>query len=250
MELKFWKYEGAGNDFVILRDVMPTPEQVCRLCDRHRGVGADGLIVLSPEEDWDFRMTFFNSDGGQADMCGNGARCIALFAYHQGVAGEHMRFIGRDGGHTARILSEHEVEVGMCDVAGVERVGEAFVLNTGVPHFVEMVDDVSAVDVIERGRKIRNSMNANVNFAAVKEGVLYVRTYERGVEGETLACGTGATAAAIATYISEGKSADGERRTAEIHVAGGVLHVGFDPDLRNVTLAGPAKKVFEGVVWM
>ncbi len=243
MAFDFWKYEGTGNDFVLLRDTEVTASGVKQLCDRHRGIGADGLMVLSPAEGYDFRMEYYNADGSRAAMCGNGARCISLFAHHLGL-GNDLRFLGDDGPHTARIISEGVVEVGMRDVAAVECIGNAFVMDTGVPHFVEVVDDVSAVDVVERGRMIRNSMNANVNFAAVKDGILYVRTYERGVEDETLACGTGATAAAMAAFLKYGK-------LFTVRVPGGELRVGFTPEgcgFRNVTLTGPARRVFKGRV--
>jgi diaminopimelate epimerase len=244
MALDFWKYEGAGNDFVLLRDTKVTPDVVRRLCNRHRGIGADGLMVLSPADGYDFRMEYYNADGSHAAMCGNGARCIALFAHHLGLGGERLRFVGDDGPHTARIVADGVVEVGMSDVAAVENVGGAFVLNTGVPHYVEFVDDIAAVDVDARGREIRNSLDANVNFAHADGGILHVRTYERGVEGETLACGTGAVAAAICSFLKFGK------RLA-VRVAGGELSVGFTPaggGFRNVTLTGPARRVFTGQI--
>ncbi len=243
MELEFWKYEGAGNDFVLLRDTKIAAAEVKRLCDRHRGIGADGLMVLSPAEGYDFRMEYYNADGSRAAMCGNGARCIALFAHHLGL-GDNLHFIGDDGPHTAHIVSDGIVEVGMRDVATVDCIGNGFVMDTGVPHFVEVVDDVATVDVVERGRWIRNAMNTNVNFAAVKDEVLYVRTYERGVEGETLACGTGAVAAAIAAFLKYGK-----RFT--VQVPGGELRVGFEPQgsgFGNITLSGPARRVYKGFI--
>lgn len=240
--INFWKYEGAGNDFVILHDATPTPEQVRLLCDRHRGVGADGVMVLSEAAGYAFRMTYYNSDGSAADMCGNGARCIALFAHHLGM-GRELRFLGRDGEHWARIIDEHTVEIGMKPVAEVLRADEAYLLNTGVPHYVEFVGKVADIDVVGRGRELRQKHNANVNFAAVEGDTLYIRTYERGVEDETLACGTGATAAAIAAFRHFG------RRFGVIRVAGGDLVVSFDDELKNVTLKGPARRVFDGKVY-
>jgi diaminopimelate epimerase len=242
MALDFYKYEGAGNDFILLRDEKVTPAEVRRLCDRHRGIGADGLMVLSPATGYNFRMEYYNADGSRAAMCGNGARCIALFAHHQGIGGEHLHFIGDDGPHTARIVSEEMVEVGMRDVASAENLRGAFLLNTGVPHYVEFVDDIGAVDIRGRGREIRNALDANVNFASAEGNVLHVRTYERGVEDETLACGTGAVAAAISAFLKFGKR-------LEVRVAGGKLSVGFTPaggGFRDITLTGPARKVFAG----
>ncbi len=245
MILDFWKYEGAGNDFVLLRDVEVSSERVRELCDRHRGIGADGLMVLSPADGYNFRMRYYNSDGSVADMCGNGARCIALFAHHLGLdSGDgEMRFLGRDGEHRAKIVSENVVEVGMRAVDKVERCGEGWRLDTGVPHYVEFVDNLVAVNVAARGRELRFALEANVNFVSPDGDKLRVRTYERGIEGETLACGTGATAAAIAAWREFGK------RFPTVEVMGGSLRVDFDDALQNITLTGPAKKVFEGRVY-
>jgi diaminopimelate epimerase len=257
--MRFWKYEGAGNDFVMVdgrEGVELTGDDVRMLCDRHRGVGADGVIVLERAEGYDFAMRYYNADGGEVEMCGNGGRCIALLADHLGIGGDRKRFLGRDGAHEAVIVERDgeraAVALGMVDVERVGRDGAAFVLNTGVPHYVEFVDDVEAVDVCGRGREIRHHerfapAGTNVNFAArCADGGLRVRTYERGVEGETLACGTGATAAAIAACAGCGG------RHVAVRVDGGELRVSFraeaDGSFRDIVLTGPARRVFSGTL--
>ncbi len=263
MELKFWKYEGAGNDFVMIDgrggDPGLTGEVVCRLCDRHRGIGADGLIVLLDQPGYDFRMRYFNADGGEVDMCGNGGRCITLFADDLGIGGDRKRFQGRDGVHEATVVLRTadgaQIRLGMIDVEGCERTGNTFTLNTGVPHYVEFVDEVDLLDVHTLGRAKRNEDRfeaqggTNVNFVEMlPDGDLKIRTYERGVEGETLACGTGATAAAIAARLF----GRGDRSRFTVETRGGTLTVDFETadDLRftNVRLSGPARRVFCGEI--
>lgn len=263
MELNFWKYEGAGNDFVLLdgreSKIELAGDTIRRMCDRHTGVGADGLMVLMNEEGFDFRMRYYNSDGGEVDMCGNGGRCIVLFADHLGIGSNEKYFIGRDGKHYAQIISKGDdsalIELEMIDVDSYEYSDKAFSLNTGVPHYVEFVEDVSKVDVLGRGRELRYSERfaagggTNVNFVEVAgPGYIKVRTYERGVEGETLACGTGATAAAIATYLY----AQNDKNNFEVNVPGGELEVGFEvrdnQRFTDIRLTGPARRVFSGII--
>lgn len=262
MVLKFWKYEGAGNDFVMVDgrggfDL--AGDTVRRLCDRHCGIGADGLIVLLDHPGYDFRMRYFNADGGEAEMCGNGGRCIVLFADDLGIGGVRKSFLGRDGAHEADVVSRTgdsaEIRLGMIDVEGWGRDGNAFFLNTGVPHYVEFVDDVDALDVRALGRAKRNEKQfeaqggMNVNFAEVlPDGEIKIRTYERGVEDETLACGTGATAAAIAAHLFSGT----DRRRFTLHTCGGELVVDFEAAdnhrFTSVHLTGPARMVFGGEI--
>ncbi len=263
MELEFWKYEGAGNDFIMLDGRQTLPEfsaaGIAALCNRHRGIGADGLIVLLPEKGYDFRMRYFNADGGEVSMCGNGGRCLALFAHHLGIGGQEKRFIGTDGPHTARICSstgdEGVVELGMIDVESYEFGDRSFFLNTGVPHYVEFVPDVAAVDVENRGREIRYAERfaagggTNANFAQIEgHGQIRVRTYERGVEGETLACGTGAVACAIATHLYT----QSDCCEFQVEVPGGTLQVRFHSDdnqhFRQILLGGPARRIFRGII--
>ncbi|MDE5690832.1 MAG: diaminopimelate epimerase [Alistipes sp.] len=262
MLLTFCKYEGAGNDFILADnragEFRPDARTIARLCDRHRGIGADGLMTLSASPQHDCSMRYYNADGSPGEMCGNGARCFALYAEHLGIGGREKIFDATDGVHRATILSTAgaagEIEVGMIDV---ERIvcGEGWwFLNTGVPHYVEFVDDPAAVDVTGRGARIRHDtarfpQGTNVNFVQlVGEGHLRMRTYERGVENETLACGTGATAAAIVANFVRQPTADRFR----IDLPGGRLQVAFtrrsDRRYTDIRLTGPARRVFEGTI--
>lgn len=260
MLLKFAKYEGAGNDFVLLDDreerFTPDPARIARLCDRHFGIGADGLMTLRRSSELDCSMRYYNADGSEGEMCGNGARCFTLFAEHLGVGGEVKFFDAADGLHMARILRTRglagDIEVGMLNVSEIRDGGSWWALDTGVPHFVEFVPDVSAVDVVGRGRTIRHDARfprgTNVDFVEeLGEGHLRVRTYERGVENETLACGTGVTAAAIVTSYVRQPAVHRFR----IEVPGGELEVRFRHEAgtqhyTDIRLTGPARRVFEG----
>lgn len=263
MRLNFWKYEGAGNDFVLLdlrnTNFEPSAEQVAQICDRRRGVGADGLMILGRSQECDFSMRYFNSDGPEATMCGNGGRCIAWFADRLGIGGHKKRFEAIDGIHTAEILSREgsvaRVRLGMVDVEGVEVCPDGDVLlDTGSPHLVRRVDSLE-MDVVGVGRALRYdaktapTRGANINFVEVLgEGRLALRTYERGVEDETLACGTGATATAIAIAHTLQPTA----RHFCLSALGGELEVEFTTEdhsrYENIFLTGPARMVFEGVV--
>lgn len=261
MGQKFYKYEGAGNDFIMIDNRMkrfvPTTKYVAALCHRRTGIGADGLILLENDEQELFRMRYFNSDGGEATMCGNGGRCIALFAHHLGIGGIHKAFNSVDGVHHAEILSadsiQGEVRLQMIDVHDPEIHSDHLFLNTGSPHYITFVPDVRTTDVAQEGAKIRRSDRfapiggTNVNFVELlSEGHIRIRTFERGVEDETLACGTGATAAALATAIYTHSNC----RNYRVDVEGGTLWVSFESaDLKNfdhIFLTGPARKVFEG----
>lgn len=221
------------------------------MCDRHRGIGADGLMVLLPHPGADFRMLYFNADGSRAGMCGNGARCIALFARDMGL-GSELRFVGDDGEHHATVFDDGVVRVGMRNVSGRSLHDKALVLDTGVPHYVEIVPSAEAVDVVGRGRQLRHDprfalAGVNVNFVELGDGFITVRTYERGVEDETLACGTGAVASALATYMNKGLTSP-----IEVRMPGGILRVEFtstpEGGFTNITLTGPARQVFYGEV--
>ena len=261
MGRKFSKYHGAGNDFVMIdgrtEPFDATPERVAALCRRRTGIGADGLMILESDPAEEVRMRYFNADGGEATMCGNGGRCIALFAHHLGIGGMRKRFIGVDGPHTAELLRvegpEGEIRLGMIDVRRVEVHPEYLFLDTGSPHYVEFVESVRGVDVAGRGAAIRHSAafaargGTNVNFVEiVSDGHIRIRTFERGVEAETLACGTGATASAIAAAVRTGSPC----RDYRVDVEGGTLRVAFEPDgkggFTRIELTGPARKVFEG----
>lgn len=257
----FVKYEGAGNDFILVDNraggFVPDAGRIARLCDRHRGIGADGLMTLGSHPLHDCSMRYYNADGSEGEMCGNGARCFALFAEHLGIGGAVKRFDAADGLHEARLLRADafsgEVEVGMTEVRAIEPGAGWWALDTGVPHYVEFVEGLDAVDVEGRGRAIRRDLarfprGTNVNFVEVAgEGLLRIRTYERGVEAETLACGTGCTAAAlVANHVLQPAAND-----FRVEARGGVLRVRFDrlPDGAGYTairLSGPARRVFAG----
>ena len=261
MRIEFAKYEGAGNDFILIdargTDPVIDGKTIARLCDRHFGIGADGVMTLRRSAELDCSMRYFNADGSEGEMCGNGGRCFALFAEHLGIGGETKYFDAPDGLHTAHILRTKgmtgEIELGMIRVEQI-RCGDGWwFLNTGVPHYVEFVDAVAGVDVATRGRAIRRDtarfpQGTNVNFVEIEgEGRIRVRTYERGVEAETLACGTGATAAAIVTnFVRQPRATK-----YEVTVPGGSLRIGFGHRegtqiYTNIRLSGGARRVFGG----
>ena len=259
MRIPFSKYEGAGNDFLLVDNregcFRPDARRIARLCDRHFGIGADGLMTLSRSDRHDCSMRYYNADGSPGEMCGNGARCFALFAEHLGIGGRTKRFDATDGVHEALLLRSDafagEVEVGMIDVDEIVCGDGWWFLNTGVPHYVEFVADPAAVDVVGRGRMIRRDtarfpQGTNVDFVSIAgPGELRMRTYERGVENETLACGTGATAAALVAHFVR----QPDIRAFRVEVPGGLLQVRFDRSgsrYTNIRLTGPARRVFEG----
>lgn len=256
MEIKFHKYHGAGNDFILVNcmnfNIILSQDQISFLCNRHLGIGADGLILILPSESHDFKMVYYNSDGNEGSMCGNGGRSVAAFAYNEGLAAEKMKFIAYDGEHEAIILkSDHgsfEVKLSMKDVI-IDKFDDTFLLvNTGSPHYVCRVDNLADFDVVQNGRKIRydNSISnngINVNFMEKIDNQIYLRTYERGVEDETLSCGTGVTATAIAVSLWY------EGEAFEIITLGGNLQVSFKKAgnyFSGIELTGPAKLVFTG----
>lgn len=258
IKIPFFKYQGTGNDFVMVDNrtgVFPDASDVAliaRLCDRRFGIGADGLILLEHAPGFNFRMVYFNADGRESSMCGNGGRCIVAFANHLGIIGDHCRFIAIDGPHEARITAPDWVELKMSDVAAVAQTSDGdYVLNTGSPHYVQFVDQLDDLPVAEQGRKIRYSetyqaAGINVNFVEAEEAGIAVATYERGVEDETLSCGTGVTAAAIAWYL---KNTDKGPTEVAVSTKGGQLKVRFKPTengFGDVWLCGPAVRVFEG----
>lgn len=258
MNIKFSKYQGAGNDFILI-DYRESElknidnKLVARLCDRRFGIGADGLMLLQQHDSFDFEMVYYNADGNLGSMCGNGGRCIVAFAKHLGIIDSETNFLAVDGPHYAKITAaENWVELQMIDVDAINKDGDAFVLNTGSPHYVSKVNDLAALDVYTKGKEIRNNdtykaEGINVNFVEDKGDHLFVRTFERGVEDETFACGTGVTAVAMAMALQK---EPGYIETP-IEVLGGKLQINFDYDagkFTNVFLCGPAEKVFEGNV--
>ncbi len=254
MKILFNKYEGAGNDFIIINNTPALIDHVdntliSRLCDRRFGIGADGLILIEQHEGYDFEMVFFNSDGYPSTMCGNGARCAAHFVMKNLTGRRKLKFLVGDGAHTASPEGDL-IDLSINDVHDVVRTSDGMVVNTGVPHLVVFTDDIDKIDVVTDGRKLRYSpvyapAGVNVNFVQIEGERLRLRTYERGVEDETLACGTGATASAIAAALS-GKIVTDQ---AEVRVKGGTLHIAFKISKEIVTdirLRGPATFVFSG----
>lgn len=259
MQLHFYKYQGAGNDFIIIDNRQGqyntlSERTVAMLCERRFGIGADGLMLLQPLQGYDFEMVYFNADGRKSSMCGNGGRCIAAFASFLGLVGNFTRFMAVDGEHEAKIPVSDYVELKMGAVSDILLAETHCFLNTGSPHDIRFVPKVSDIDVFKEGRAIRNSepyreQGANVNFVEVLElNKLLVATYERGVEDETLACGTGVTAAALAYFLQYSSLENGTYSIA-IEVKGGNLKVNFnynDGLFSEIWLCGPAVKVFEG----
>ena len=254
MEFTFYKYQGTGNDFVIIdnrEEFFPkeNTELVAKICDRRFGVGADGLLLLENHPSVDFMMVYYNSDGNLSSMCGNGGRCIAHFAKFLGIISEKTTFEAVDGMHEA-MVSDDWVSLKMNNVEKV-KVSENFTfLNTGSPHHVEMVSGLENYDVFTNGRNIRNEIygkeGSNVNFVEQNDAANFsVRTYERGVEDETLSCGTGVTAVAIAMF-ENGKTSEDK---VILKTPGGQLQVRFEKagsGYKNVYLEGPATQVFQG----
>ncbi len=258
MNLSFYKFQANGNDFVLIdnreKNFPVSRERIALLCHRRFGIGADGLMLLGASEDVDFVMQYFNADGSPGEMCGNGGRCIAALAFLKGIAGKEIRFVAGDGIHEARIEGNDavnrvfDVSLKMQNVTNVEAMDNGLFLNTGVPHFVRFVSDIEMVDVTKAGRKLRNDPlfspeGTNVDFVEIQKDRLFVRTYERGVEEETLSCGTGVTASAIAAFLKT------SREITKIRTRGGDFRVHFqvaDSCYEEVWLRGPATLVFEG----
>ncbi len=261
MPLQFYKYQGAGNDFILVDDragdFQADTERIARLCHRRFGIGADGLMLLQEAKGYDFRMVYFNADGRESSMCGNGGRCIVAFADRLGLskAGEDWHFIAIDGEHRARIIDGETVALQMQDLQLSEivlREEGAYVLNTGSPHYVTFVPSLENFDAKTAGQNIRYSADftpngINVNFVQSRSTTqLDLCTYERGVEDLTYACGTGATAVAIVQYLRQKA-----KPPLHIRTEGGLLMVDFLPTatgFEKVWLTGGAVYVFEGEV--
>lgn len=258
MSIQFYKYQGTGNDFIILDNrnwaySHLTTEQIRFLCERRFGIGADGLMLLNPHSTYDFEMKYYNADGKEGSMCGNGGRCLVKFAYHMGIHKNEYKFIAIDGEHEAEIDDDGIVSLKMKDVYSVEENHGDYILNTGSPHLVKIVTDVMELDVYRKGMEIRYSTahakeGINVNFVEQQsEDSIMVRTYERGVEDETLSCGTGVTASALMCYHNEIGF-----NNVSVVTRGGKLTVEFDrideEIYENIWLCGPAEKVYQGTV--
>ena len=256
--MKFYKYQGTGNDFVMIDNRLENfpknnTKLIESLCDRRFGIGADGLILLENDNSTDFKMVYYNSDGNESSMCGNGGRCLVAFAKSLNVINNEATFIATDGLHNATIDENGIVSLQMKDVNEVKIEAEYVFLNTGSPHHVTLVNDLENYNVKENGATIRYSdlygkVGSNVNFVnQLSENHFALRTYERGVEDETLSCGTGATATAIAMNAI-GKT---NSNAIDINVEGGKLKVTFEKSekgFEKVFLIGPATFVFEGTI--
>ena len=258
MQLTFYKYQGTGNDFIMIDNrlnIFPkeNTQFIEQLCDRRFGIGADGLILLENHTTYDFKMVYFNSDGNESSMCGNGGRCLVAFAKQLGIIEATAKFEAVDGYHYAKIIEDELISLQMKDVDRIAVHQDYSFLNTGSPHHVQIVSDLKNLDVKTEGAKIRYSdlygkAGSNINFVhQLENNIFAVRTYERGVEDETLSCGTGATAAAIAmNFIGKTNS-----NSIKINVQGGKLEVSFDKKdshFSNVFLKGPASFVFQGII--
>ena len=254
--MNFYKYQGAGNDFIMIdnrdRTFALNTLQIAGLCNRHFGIGSDGLILLNPSSDFDFTMVYYNADGKQGSMCGNGGRCLVAFARDLGIVKKQATFDAVDGEHYATITND-EVCLKMMDVRKIKAQNTHCVLDTGSPHYVKMVKDIQGLDVVKKGAEIRYQSDfpdgINVNFVKkINRETFRVRTYERGVESETLACGTGVTAVALAMHHT--KKTDVHQIT--LQAKGGILQVSFEPKAeqvyQNIFLKGNAKQVFKGII--
>lgn len=253
MKIHFYKYQATGNDFVLIdnRDgkIAFSKQQIEKICDRKFGVGADGLMLIEKHPTLDFNLIYYNSDGSQS-LCGNGSRAAVHFASFLGMLNGKTQFNAYDGAHDAALLPQDIIRLKMNDVAGTETAGTDFFINTGSPHHIRFVENIQDYPVFDEGEKIRYSDpykpgGTNVNFVELLPGnTIFVRTYERGVEDETLSCGTGVTAAALAAFSK------GYTSPVTIKTKGGDLSVEFKSGqsgaFQDICLVGPAKKVFEG----
>lgn len=254
MNITFYKYQGTGNDFVVMdnrqNNIQLSQKQIEHICDRRFGIGADGLMLLQLKDGFDFEMKYYNSDGKEGSMCGNGGRCLTRFAYDIGIHKTKYHFIAIDGEHFAEMDDNNWVRLQMKEVNSIDTHDGNAILDTGSPHYVKEVDDIELIDVVAEGREIRYSklfaeQGINVNFVQSMHGYLQVRTYERGVEDETFSCGTGVTACALVFAHNE----RGFNRI-EIKTKGGHLAVEFDKtddnSFSNIWLCGPALQVYQG----
>ncbi|HRH61386.1 MAG TPA: diaminopimelate epimerase [Chitinophagaceae bacterium] len=257
MKIQFHKYHGTGNDFILIDNregnIKLTAKEIRHLCHRRFGIGADGLMLLNNHANYDFEMMYYNSDGLEGSMCGNGGRCITKFAYDLGLHKSNYTFIAADGEHECNLDLDGAIRLKMQNVSSIEESRGAFIVNTGSPHYVKQTQDVRHHKVKEEGHEIRWSKDfekqgINVNFVEeLDDKTIYVRTYERGVEDETLSCGTGVTASALIFAHN-----DFGFNRVEVQTPGGRLAVEFDKEgeelFKNIWLCGPAEFVFKGEV--
>jgi len=252
MALEFYKYHGTGNDFIIIDDRkkhfdVQDQYYIKHLCDRHFGVGADGLILLQNDTGVHFKMLYFNADGLPGSMCGNGSRCVVHLANELGIFKRDCVFQAPDGQHRARI-KDQEISISMSPVSDIQPMEMGLFVDTGSPHVVCFHEDIDHLDIFKLGRKIRDEFGesgANINFVTQNNDKVKMRTYERGVEAETLSCGTGATAVAIA-ILETGRLSNS---SVKLNTIGGCLEVKLKKDgscYRDIWLIGPAVQVYRG----
>ncbi len=258
MRLDFYKYQGTGNDFILIDDrpnvLKLSTEQIAKICDRRFGIGADGLILLRKKEGFDFEMIYYNADGNLSSMCGNGGRCIVSFAHKLGIVKSKVVFLAVDGKHEAEILSidPDVIKLKMNDVPIIEKRTSGWFLDTGSPHLVVEVKELGSLDVQQEGRAIRNSKDfiqqgVNVNFLENSDTGISVRTYERGVEDETLSCGTGVTATALVALMNNW--CNPSEMPVKVFTPGGILFVHAVESKNGYTdiwLEGPGTFVYQG----
>ncbi|MEP7268200.1 MAG: diaminopimelate epimerase [Saprospiraceae bacterium] len=257
MEIDFYKYHGAGNDFVILDnrekeyDSIKEQQAITGICHRRFGIGADGVMMIENDPHYDFRMIYFNADGKEGSLCGNGGRCIIALAFKLGIINKQAQFMASDGLHLAEVVNPDYVNLKMLDVSIINVFDDHMELNTGSPHYIKVVPDLTNYPVYASGHKIRYSSNypngINVNFIENMGDHWAIRTYERGVEDETWACGTGATAAALCSVEIE---KDFSKSIVNLKAKGGDLTVKFDRKgpgyFENIWLCGGAKFIYQG----
>ncbi|MEA3462259.1 MAG: diaminopimelate epimerase [Bacteroidota bacterium] len=260
MLVHFSKYHGTGNDFIMVdgREQETShfdTSHIQRLCDRRFGIGADGLIILEESQNFDFTMRYFNADGREGTMCGNGGRCITAFAKRLGMVSKNSTFEGIDGSHEASFLPNGEIRLKLVDVSGIKELEDGYLLDTGSPHFVTLVESLEEIDVEHKGAEIRHQARfgpggVNVNFMETGSAShkISVRTFERGVEGETWSCGTGVTAAAITSCFQSGS----DIFSYDVQTRGGMLNVSFKMEDRqhftDIYLSGSASHVYDGSI--
>lgn len=261
--IRFYKYQGTGNDFIMIdnrtKNFNLSRETIEHLCKRRFGIGADGLILLENHSEYDFKMVYYNSDGRESSMCGNGGRCIAAFSAELGISSEEklIRFEAIDGYHEAMLTQKLEkgyvVDLKMKDVEEIKLTENTAILNTGSPHYVSLCNNLNTLDILTEARKVRYSdtyikEGINVNFIDAIENGIEVRTYERGVEDETYSCGTGVVASTIAASFLFPKL-----NIQSVKTPGGILSVRFKKEgnrFTDIHLTGPAKKVYEGEIFI
>lgn len=255
--IPFFKYQGTGNDFIIIDNRQHifdknSTQKIEKLCDRKFGIGADGLMLLENHEKLDFTMVYYNADGNESTMCGNGGRCLVSFAQHLGIVQDKASFEAIDGIHHAHLYANGEVSLQMSNVKSLQVFDGHVFTNTGSPHHVQLTDNVEHTDVVSQGRHLRNTLygkeGANINFVEPQGGNLFkVRTYERGVEDETLSCGTGVTAVALAMHHTQ----QTDDHQVQLRTLGGDLKVKYQPTpdgYKDIWLTGAATQVFKGEV--